>query len=159
MNIAKVPPPFVQACNYIYNEFYLQLNLLFARNLHWTKSITLNPGKRRWATACTWMNSGRWPFLGFDSWVNERRLKCKKCVNVISIPSSLDVASMTNHRTGACISTTKLYLQFVCSDVSYCKTTRYLQNFCRSIMYQCFLRSVYRHQSWDVPSNYEESIS
>ena len=31
-------------------------------------------------------------------------------MNVISISSSLDLASMTNHRTGACISTTKVIL-------------------------------------------------
>ena len=37
------------------NEFHLQPNSLFARNLHWTSSVTLNPCKRRWTT--TWIQT------------------------------------------------------------------------------------------------------
>ena len=35
---------------------WISTNSLFARNLHWTRGVTLNPGKRRWATAWIWMN-------------------------------------------------------------------------------------------------------
>ena len=36
------------------NEFHLQPNSCFARNLRWTRGVTLNPGKRRWDNAWTW---------------------------------------------------------------------------------------------------------
>ena len=55
MNIVRVPPPFGTNMQ-SQNEFHLQTNSLFARNLHWTRGVTLNPGKRRWATAWIWMN-------------------------------------------------------------------------------------------------------
>ena len=58
MNIFRVHPII-----HVYNEsstpfgtnmqyFHLQRS---ARELHWTRGETLNPGKRRWATAWTWM--------------------------------------------------------------------------------------------------------
>ena len=38
------------------NEFNLQPNSSFATNLDWTKDVTVNHGKGRWATAWTQMN-------------------------------------------------------------------------------------------------------
>ena len=55
MNIVRVPPPFGTNMQ-SQNEFHWQTNSLFARDLHWTSGVTLNPGKRRWVTAWIWMN-------------------------------------------------------------------------------------------------------
>ena len=38
------------------NEFHLEPNSYFVRKLHWTRGVTLNHGKRRWATAWNKMN-------------------------------------------------------------------------------------------------------
>ena len=55
MNIVRVPPPFGTNMQ-SQNEFHLQTNSLFARNLDWTSGVTLNPGKRRLVTSWMWMN-------------------------------------------------------------------------------------------------------
>ena len=54
MNIVRVAPSFGTMQSQ--NEFHLQPNSLFARTLHWTRGVTLNPCKRRWTTTWTWMN-------------------------------------------------------------------------------------------------------
>ena len=38
------------------NEFHLQPSSLFARNLHWTRDVTLKPCKRRWTITWIWIN-------------------------------------------------------------------------------------------------------
>ena len=51
------------------NELHLQPRSLFARNFHWTRDVTLNHDKRRWATAWNQTNPNlqlRCPFLGLN---------------------------------------------------------------------------------------------
>ena len=45
--------------NAITNQFRLQPNSMFARNLHWTRGETLNLCKRRWTTTCMDLDKSR----------------------------------------------------------------------------------------------------
>ena len=54
MNISKFHPLFGRNTQ-LQNEFHMQSNSYLARKLDWTRDVTLNHGKSRWATAWTQM--------------------------------------------------------------------------------------------------------
>ena len=56
MNIVRVTTPFGTKMH-SQNEFHLQPKSLFARKLHWTRGVTLNPCKRRWTTTWIWIQT------------------------------------------------------------------------------------------------------
>ena len=133
MNIARVRPPLgtkVQS----QNEFCL--HLLFVRNLHDTRNITLTTCKKKWTTTRTWMNQD-------SNWDNLFRVNSTSSIFTVQKKQRIYLAFKVACKqiTGwnkiiACTSHGPFPISFLCSWIS---SMNYLIFYC--VIYQSVCRA------------------